>query len=297
MNLRLPIFYILVLLHTLFRRKRKYKYEVSLCLIFKDEAPYLKEWLEYHLLIGVEHFYLYNNFSSDNYKEVLAPYIEQGIVTLMEWPYMYAQTACYNECYHKTKDETHWLGFIDADEFVNLLKDNDIKIYLKHYNAYPSLYIYWRIFCTSGHVNETKEALLTERFTAAWPSLCNVGKSFINNDYRGFTAGCHISGVRWSGFYLNPIDDRYLFDPFSQIKNPYIYSLPYTPRAYVNHYYTRSYEFYSFKTLKRGDALNEMCNQRKQIPENFDNHELLCSVRDYSIQRWLTMLKLHMGMK
>ncbi|VFM99178.1 MAG: Glycosyltransferase family 92 [Candidatus Kentron sp. G] len=27
---------------------------------FKDENTYLREWLEYHLLVGVEHFYLYD---------------------------------------------------------------------------------------------------------------------------------------------------------------------------------------------------------------------------------------------
>jgi len=41
--------------------KRKMKYRISLCLIFKNEAPFLKEWLDYHLSIGIDHFYLYNN--------------------------------------------------------------------------------------------------------------------------------------------------------------------------------------------------------------------------------------------
>ena len=31
---------------------RKLKYRISLCLIFKDEAPFLKEWIDYHLTIG-----------------------------------------------------------------------------------------------------------------------------------------------------------------------------------------------------------------------------------------------------
>ena len=55
--------------------KRKMKYQVSLCLIFKNEAPFLKEWLDYHLTIGVSHFYLYNNNSDDNYLDVIKPYI------------------------------------------------------------------------------------------------------------------------------------------------------------------------------------------------------------------------------
>jgi hypothetical protein len=33
--------------------------------IFKDEASYLPEWFEFHRLVGVERFFLYDNGSSD----------------------------------------------------------------------------------------------------------------------------------------------------------------------------------------------------------------------------------------
>jgi len=32
--------------------------------------------------VGVEHFYLYNHLSKDEYAEVLEPYIKEGIVEL-----------------------------------------------------------------------------------------------------------------------------------------------------------------------------------------------------------------------
>ena len=53
--------------------KNLFLYDLAVVAIFKNEGRYLDEWLAYHLLAGVEHFYLYNNDSSDNYKEVLAP--------------------------------------------------------------------------------------------------------------------------------------------------------------------------------------------------------------------------------
>ena len=37
------------------------KYDVTLCAIFRNEALFLKEWIDYHRTIGIEHFYLYNN--------------------------------------------------------------------------------------------------------------------------------------------------------------------------------------------------------------------------------------------
>ena len=63
-----------------------YQHELSVTAIFRDEAPYLREWIEYHKLLGVEHFYLYNNLSQDKCNEVLAPYVKNGEVDLIEWP-------------------------------------------------------------------------------------------------------------------------------------------------------------------------------------------------------------------
>jgi hypothetical protein len=56
--------------------------KVSLVSIFRDESKYLKEWIEFHLLVGIDYFHLVNNNSSDNYLDVLKEYIDVGIVTL-----------------------------------------------------------------------------------------------------------------------------------------------------------------------------------------------------------------------
>src|SRR5271165_3682750 len=87
------------------------KYQLSMCAIFQDEAPYLKEWIEFHKLMGVEHFYLYNHRSKDDYKKVLEPYILSGLVELTDKPkvanqvkiFNRLQCACYTECLEKAK--------------------------------------------------------------------------------------------------------------------------------------------------------------------------------------------------
>ena len=67
-------------------RKFYLMYNLVICAIFKNEARYLKEWVEYHRMVGVEHFYLYNNDSTDNYKEELKYYLDNNIVTLTDVP-------------------------------------------------------------------------------------------------------------------------------------------------------------------------------------------------------------------
>ncbi len=48
-----------------------YQYDLVLCSIFQNEAAWLREWLEFHLLVGVQHALLYNNHSTDAYGEVV----------------------------------------------------------------------------------------------------------------------------------------------------------------------------------------------------------------------------------
>ena len=114
------------------------KYYISICTVFKDEAKFFNEWIDFHSMIGVDHFYLYNNFSSDNYIEILKPYIESGIVTLIDWPYEKAQIQAFEDCYNKYKDETYWLTFIDVDEFFCPYYSDNLYEWISKYEKYPS---------------------------------------------------------------------------------------------------------------------------------------------------------------
>ena len=60
--------------------KNLFLHDLAVVAILKNEGAYLKEWLDYHLLAGVNHFYLYDNDSPDNQAEVVAPYVKAGLV-------------------------------------------------------------------------------------------------------------------------------------------------------------------------------------------------------------------------
>ena len=98
---------------------------------------YLDEWIKYHLIVGFEHFYLYNNFSSDNYQKILKPYIEKGFVTLINWDKVAGQMSAYNNCLERFHDESDWILFADADEFIVPIKYDNIKDWLKKYEKFP----------------------------------------------------------------------------------------------------------------------------------------------------------------
>ncbi|MBS6704467.1 MAG: glycosyltransferase family 92 protein, partial [Alistipes indistinctus] len=59
------------------------KYHMIICAILKDETPYLVEWVEHHLGIGVEHFVLYDNNSVIPAKQTLEAYVRKGVVEVI----------------------------------------------------------------------------------------------------------------------------------------------------------------------------------------------------------------------
>ena len=89
-------------------------YDLAIVAIFKDEGKYLREWLDYHLLAGVEHFYLYNNDSSDDYKEILAPYVEANLVTLTDFPGKAMQYPAYEDAINKYRFESRYLVLLKS---------------------------------------------------------------------------------------------------------------------------------------------------------------------------------------
>ena len=47
---------------------------IAICAILKDEHQYLKEWLDYHLNIGIDQIYLYEDITSQTHIEITKDY-------------------------------------------------------------------------------------------------------------------------------------------------------------------------------------------------------------------------------
>lgn len=277
--------------------KKSFKWNVSVCAIFKNEAPFLKEWIEYHRLIGVEHFYLYNNFSTDNYMAILSPYIEKDVVTLIDWPISgndNAQNKAYTDCLSKYRGETHWLAIIDLDEFINLKKNNSIGKWLQRYQKYPSVYLFWKHFGTTGIIKHLPGDLVLEKYTSCWCNLCNTGKAIVNNNFYFPVPKGHLikAGVNFLGLNLSipSVNDRKCFN---------LCSYPFGIKdvsAQLNHYYIRGFEDRYFKCFKRGFA----CPDSPEDYYEYDRitpYEQFCVSREYSIQRFLIPLKIRLDDK
>lgn len=271
------------------------KYNVSICAIFKNEAPYLKEWIEFNNIVGVDHFYMYNNNSEDDYEAVLKPYIKSGLVTLIDWPQNQKQMECYQTCIKDFSGETKWLGFIDIDEFIVPKSTDSIYEFLKAFeNKAGAVNLYWKLFGTSGRMDRDLSGLVCEDFTVCWPKYCDIGKCFYNTAF-GFDFESkyakqlhHKFWANYKGKNIPPVN---IFNHIC-VGNRNIADVADFP-IQINHYFTKSYKEYAMKRSK-GDVYFEI---NPHDEEYFYEHEMKCTSTDYSAYKYLVKLKLKMEQK
>lgn len=136
---------------------------LAVCAIAKNEGPYFKEWIEWHRGKGVDKFYIYDNDSTDDTRQILEPYINDGIVEYHPFPGQKKQLQAYDDCLARHRLDTRWIAFIDLDEFIVPLKDKSIPDFLKRFDRFPAVEINWLIYGSGGRQEKSPEPVM-QRF-------------------------------------------------------------------------------------------------------------------------------------
>lgn len=216
--------------------------DVALCLRFRDEGRYLKEWIDYYVLAGVSHFFLYNNNSIDGFAEVLRPYVDSGRVTLIEWPRVPASPDAEHDCIQRALNKFAWVGFLDADEFVVIKDGRRIDEFLREVpERIPGLALHWYYFGSSGHERRPDE-LVTEAYTKRSPSANAHFKVFVRPERVTRNRNSH-------NFYFSRAGRAVREDgspAYGSMANPARGEV-----AWVNHYYCKSLEDFLEKASRK----------------------------------------------
>ena len=173
---------------------------LSVCAIAKNEGPYFMEWIEWHLGQGVDKFYIYDNESTDGTREILEPYIRQGIVEYVDWPGCRRQLAAYDDCLARHRFDSRWIAFIDLDEFIVPLQDASIPTFLRRFESFPAVEINWLCYGSGGQQQKTAGTMM-ERFrhhSQPGHVLNRHVKSIVNPRRVYNMIGCH-EAARISG--------------------------------------------------------------------------------------------------
>jgi hypothetical protein len=139
---------------------------LAVCAMYRDDASYLREWIELHRLVGAERFYLYNNLSTDAHGEVLAPYVEAGTVIVHDVPEPFSVETLMKAAQHCTseyREDARWVAFLDIDEFLFSPTGRPVSELLREYERWPGVFVQRLQFGTSGH-ERRPPGLVTESY-------------------------------------------------------------------------------------------------------------------------------------
>jgi hypothetical protein len=225
---------------------------LSVCCIYKDHAAYLREWIEFHRLVGVDRFFLYDNESVDDHREVLAPYVDRGIVELNDWPSPvsvakqnhWGLRPAFDDCLARHREDSRWIAFLDVDEFLFSPTGRTLPDVLQGFEQFPGVEVSRLDFGPSGH--ETKppglviESYLRRRaYTSPEADVEHV-KSIVDPARVERTHNAH--GFHYTdGFAVHEDGERAAGD------YPGMKAFPQVALLRINHYLTKSVEEYMVK--------------------------------------------------
>ena len=260
---------------------------LSIVCIAKNEGPYLKEWIEYHKLIGVERFYFYDNGSTDNTKAILDPYIKNGKVIYKYIEGKGLQDKVYADAAFRYSSQTRWMAVIDLDEFIVPKEKDDLREFLGEYENYPGLSINWVCFDSSGH--DKKPTAHGGLVTANYTRVRKDYNHLMNREIKTIHDPASVTLISHHfAFYTNfglAVDENFEWVDWGPYSKRHL-----SNKIQVNHYMTKSKEEFLAK-VNRGRAFS-------YGKHNINMHEINFSgetTEDLAIQRFLPKLKEVMG--
>lgn len=276
------------------------KYDLVICAIACGEEDYIAEWIEFHLLQGVEHFYLNINNPIDKTPEILNRY--KDVVTLSYYPLEGGdlhnvhlwQLKAYDELVKLARPSAEWVAIIDVDEFLwsptNDLtswdrRGNDSLVYnLQEFNdrGIGCVAVKWHMFGDSGNRTRTP-GLVIERFTKRQNGTHPHCKSvFKSSHYLGPGGDCHTVSVK--GLIVNERKRLCPKDTYAVDFKPGTAEL-----LCINHYHIKTYE----ECLKRVELRKGKATEIKDF-EIFYNQDNYNDVEDRRLVKFAETVKLRM---
>lgn len=252
-----------------------------LCGIARDEAAAdVREWVCYHLGLGFSHVALYDNGSREPLREVLAPLVARGVVSVTDIPLRDApQLSAYFHALRLWRGRVFWLAFLDIDEFLvplaGIVPDASgqaLSRLLRPYERFGGVVLHWMMMGSGGHLRRPPGGTLANYDEAL--GLDSHVKSIVRPELAARPLSPHHFAYREGAFAVNE-------DGFP-VPGPCSY--PTARHLRINHYYYKSQQDFEAK-IARGLAT--------PVPGGFRTLNIfyagsrLPAARDTAALRWL----------
>jgi glycosyl transferase family 2 len=261
---------------------------LALAAIFKNEGPYVLEWVAHHRALGIERFFVADNDSTDETTALLIALAQAGIVYHLPFPTPAGrapQMAAYEVILRRFRAAADWIAFLDADEFlVPAAPHRSLAEVIAKLDPGPdvgAIAVNWSLYGSSGH-KQASPRPVAERFIRRAKQ-----NHPLNRHYKSIVRPTAVEGDVENPHYFplkegfrvihpdgSPVADvpgrtglstRILWDPIR-----------------VNHYVIKSWEEFHHRKRARGRATTDT----RRGERFFAGHDLN-DVAD-PMPRWLT---------
>ena len=247
-------------------------YYLSIIAMFKNESSIIEQWIQHYILEGVEHFYLIDNGSDDNYNVKIEPYMNK--ITLIKDDYRQhknTQNLLINKHYLDIiKEESKWVIICDIDEYIyNTNKNSTISDYLRDNINIDKFFIPWKLF---AGLNENTDTIIPTNLIM---SLTTRKKDILIN--KGF------------GKSIVKCEKLIILETHNSIIDGITKILTLEDGLHCNHYKLISERYFKDVKCKRGGGQSGLC--RNYTMEHFHKeNELYNEIIDDELKNKLEYL-------
>lgn len=232
----------------------------AICCQIKNERRFIEEWCEYHLNLGFDDIYLYEDYGSESHKDLIDKYDNVHLnsikdVGVQNHNSCVTQNQLYKKllCDFKKEGIYDWVAFIDIDEFIMLDEGYNLEKLVSEYEDYAGIWLAWKMYNACGHIERPKGGVL-ENYTyplneKSWMCLdSSNGKYLIWN--KKSIVNLHKANT-W--FNIHEIKGGCDINYSQNIHAPKVFK-----KAWINHYFTKSWEDYCDRMQRRGNMRNDL---------------------------------------
>ena len=226
----------------------------------KNEISYLEDFIKYHLDIGIDEIFIYEDYGSVSHKEIcdkydnvylssildIFPEEQREEIIQMRIDKVPSQTLYINQMLkylHPTHNEGWWCWLIEIDEYIT--STEPLEDILGRFNDRDAVLVYWKNYGASGHVYKPKyDKPIWEIYTQP----CGYE---LFSDFKYFKITKFIVNMnKWKPsmrYYIHNASVNWVKVDGTYKRTEIVYE-----PLYLRHYITKSYQEYCWKLFKRG---------------------------------------------
>lgn len=268
--------------------------KTAICLIVRNEARDIAEWIAFHALVGFDTQIIFDNRSTDATPAIIRAAGRLHDIRFHDWPNasQRSQVLAYQAACDAYRLEFDWIAFVDSDEFFIPTEPIQVNMFLERFDSFSGVAIPWAIFGSGGH-EDFPPGLVLDQFTHRaetefFPT--RHVKSIIRPEFAGACLNPHCFDLRGhrSGSYADSSGRSMDWWP-APAQGGIIPGLakqkPDYAAARINHYFTRSLAHWHEK-LKRGYPSDVAIRKMEEF-DMYDRNE----VHDAIAQRYVPDLR------